>query len=78
MDDFYAARSSTSPPLPWSNFAPPFSKGGRPALDPQKVAKIERQLKSGTSINETARKLKVGVGTVHRIKTRMAEEAIAA
>ncbi|WP_230279806.1 recombinase family protein [Croceicoccus sp. Ery15] len=53
-------------------------KGGRPALDPQKVAKIERQLKSGTSINETARKLKVGVGTVHRIKTRMAEEAIAA
>ncbi|WP_156842858.1 hypothetical protein [Novosphingobium aquimarinum] len=25
MDDFYAARSSTSPPLPWSNFAPPFS-----------------------------------------------------
>ena len=26
MDDFYAARSSTSPPPPWSNFAPPFSK----------------------------------------------------
>ena len=25
MDDFYAARSSTSPPPPWSNFAPPFS-----------------------------------------------------
>ena len=25
VDDFYAARSSTSPPLPWSNFAPPFS-----------------------------------------------------
>ncbi|MAF74420.1 MAG: resolvase [Croceicoccus sp.] len=53
-------------------------KGGRPALDPQKVAKIERHLKSGTSINETARKLKCGVGTVHRIKVRMAKEAIAA
>lgn len=25
MDDFYAARSSTAPPLPWPNFAPPFS-----------------------------------------------------
>jgi len=25
VDDFYTARSSTSPPLPWSNFAPPFS-----------------------------------------------------
>ena len=25
MDDFYAARSSTSPPLPWPNFAAPFS-----------------------------------------------------
>ena len=44
----------------------------------QKVAKIERHLKSGTSINETARKLKCGVGTVHRIKVRMAKEAIAA
>lgn len=25
MDDFYTARSSTKPPLPWTNFAPPFS-----------------------------------------------------
>ncbi|MAN58022.1 MAG: hypothetical protein CMI50_16395 [Paracoccus sp.] len=25
VDDFYAARSNTAPPLPWSNFAPPFS-----------------------------------------------------
>ncbi|WP_257555360.1 outer membrane protein [Sphingobium sp. CFD-2] len=29
MDDFYAARSSTSPPPPWSNFAPPFSSNAR-------------------------------------------------
>lgn len=48
---------------------------GRPPLDPQKVAKIERSLKSGISINETARKLKVGVGTVHRIKVKMAQAA---
>ncbi|WP_208646154.1 hypothetical protein, partial [Sphingobium indicum] len=25
VDDFYAARSRTIPPLPWSNIAPPFS-----------------------------------------------------
>jgi hypothetical protein len=25
VDDFYAARSGSIPPLPWSNFAPPFS-----------------------------------------------------
>lgn len=29
MDDFYAARSRITPPLPWSNFAPPFSHGVR-------------------------------------------------
>ncbi|AOF95327.1 glutathione S-transferase family protein [Sphingobium sp. RAC03] len=28
MDDFYAARSRTIPPLPWSNIAPPFSLYG--------------------------------------------------
>lgn len=50
-------------------------KPGRPPLDPDKVAKIQRTLRSGLSINATARKLKVGVGTVHRIKTRMAEAA---
>jgi threonine dehydratase len=27
VDDFYAARSGTIPPLPWTNFAPPFSTG---------------------------------------------------
>ena len=29
MDDFYAARSGSIPPLPWSNFAPPFSRADR-------------------------------------------------
>ena len=48
-------------------------KSGRPPLDPDKVQRIERSLKSGLSINATARKLKCGVGTVHRIKTRMVE-----
>ncbi|WP_242496004.1 hypothetical protein, partial [Sphingobium cupriresistens] len=28
VDDFYAARSRTIPPLPWSNIAPPFSPTG--------------------------------------------------
>lgn len=50
-------------------------QGGRPRLDPDKTEKIRRSLIRGTSINETARKLRVGVGTVHRIKTKMAEAA---
>jgi hypothetical protein len=45
---------------------------GRKPLDPKTVAKIERSLVAGQSINATARALKVGVGTVHRIKTKMA------
>ena len=48
-------------------------KPGRPSLDPAKVARIERNLRAGVSINATARKLRCGVGTVHRIKTRMSE-----
>ncbi len=35
MDDFYAARSSTKPPLPWTNFPPPFShKASWPSVAP--------------------------------------------
>jgi DNA invertase Pin-like site-specific DNA recombinase len=50
-------------------------KSGRPALDPDTAAKITRALAAGLSINATARKLKVGVGTVHRLKVKMAEAA---
>jgi DNA invertase Pin-like site-specific DNA recombinase len=50
-------------------------KAGRPALPPIMVEKIQRTLNSGLSINATARKLKVGVGTVHRIKVKMAQAA---
>ena len=50
-------------------------KAGRPALDPDKVERIKRTLTSGLSINATARKLRVGVGTVHRIKVKMAQAA---
>ncbi len=50
-------------------------KAGRPALPPIMVEKIEKTLNSGLSINATARKLKVGVGTVHRIKVKMANAA---
>jgi DNA invertase Pin-like site-specific DNA recombinase len=44
---------------------------GRKPLDPKTVEKIERSLRDGQSINATARALKVGLGTVHRIKTKM-------
>jgi DNA invertase Pin-like site-specific DNA recombinase len=47
-------------------------KAGRPALDPAKAERIKRELSAGQSINATARKLRVGVGTVHRIKQKMA------
>lgn len=51
-------------------------KPGRPSLDPEKVQRIERALRSGLSINATAKKLKLGVATVHRIKHQMAEQAV--
>ncbi len=50
-------------------------KPGRPALDPDKAERIRTILASGLSINATARKLKCGVGTVHRIKVKMAQAA---
>jgi DNA invertase Pin-like site-specific DNA recombinase len=50
-------------------------RSGRPPLDPAKAEKIRRTLVSGLSINATAKKLKVGVATVHRIKQQIAEAA---
>ena len=47
-------------------------KAGRPPLDPEKTERIKRELSRGTSINATARKFGCGVGTVHRIKHKMA------
>ena len=47
-------------------------RSGRPPLPPITVDKIKRTLAAGTSINATARRLKVGVATVHRIKVEMA------
>jgi DNA invertase Pin-like site-specific DNA recombinase len=50
-------------------------KAGRPALPPIMIEKIQKTLASGLSINATAKRLKVGVGTVHRIKVKMANAA---
>jgi DNA invertase Pin-like site-specific DNA recombinase len=50
-------------------------KAGRPALPPIIVEKIQRTLSQGISINATAKRHKVGVGTVHRIKVKMANAA---
>ena len=50
-------------------------RSGRPPLDIEKVERIKRSLAKGVSINATAKKLKVGVGTVHRLKQQMAEAA---
>lgn len=54
-----------------SGLARSTKKGGRPRLDIDKQRRIERLLGGGLSINKTAKKLRVGVGTVHRIKTAM-------
>lgn len=48
---------------------------GRPSLTPDKIRIVEKLLTSGLSINKTAAKAKVGVGSVCRIKARMAEAA---
>lgn len=47
-------------------------RSGRPPLDAEKVERIKLSLAKGFSINATAKKLKVGVGTVHRLKQQMA------
>lgn len=49
-------------------------KLGRPPLPPIMVEKIQRTLSSGVSINATAKRHKVGVGSVHRIKVKMAQK----
>lgn len=48
---------------------------GRKPLDPQKAKRITESLQAGRSISATAKALGVGLGTVHRIKTKMAEAA---
>lgn len=50
-------------------------KPGRPALDAEKAEKIRRQLACGNSINAVAKRFKVGVATVHRIKQQMTNQA---
>jgi len=40
VDDFYAARSGTIPPLPWTNFAPPLSQLAETIISDQR-AEIE-------------------------------------
>ncbi|MDR6114120.1 MULTISPECIES: recombinase family protein [unclassified Sphingomonas] len=50
-------------------------KAGRPSLDAYIEQRARKLLNAGTSINATARALKIGVATVHRIKTRMTVQA---
>lgn len=48
---------------------------GRPKLEPAKVQTVEKLITTGMSIDAIAKRAKVGVGTVCRIKTRMKEAA---
>lgn len=48
---------------------------GRKPLDPQIAAQVRQRLADGQSINGVARSLRIGVATVHRIKTAMQQAA---
>jgi DNA invertase Pin-like site-specific DNA recombinase len=50
-------------------------KAGRPSLDADTDRRARKLLTDGASINATAKKLRIGVATAHRIKTRMMAEA---
>lgn len=50
-------------------------KSGRPPLDFLKKQRVGRLLSGGLSINKTAKRLRVGVGTVHRIKAALVSAA---
>ena len=48
---------------------------GRPPLDPAKAQRISKMLNQGISISQTAKTVKVGLATVHKIKKQMAQAA---
>ncbi len=48
-------------------------RSGRPSLDADLEHRARKLLDSGMSINATAKKLRIGVATTHRIKARMAQ-----
>ena len=50
-------------------------KSGRPSLDAHTEHRARKLLGEGNSINATAKTLRIGVATTHRIKTRMMAEA---
>lgn len=50
-------------------------RSGRPCLDADKERRARKLLSEGLSINATAKKLRIGVATAHRIKHKMAEAA---
>jgi hypothetical protein len=45
--------------------------GGRPPLPAEQVHRVVAYLRAGISINKTAKALRVGIGTTHRIKTAL-------
>lgn len=49
---------------------------GRTPLAPEKIQAISESLLNGVSINKTAKALKVGIATVHRVKTKLVEEGL--
>jgi len=44
------------------------TKLGRPGAEPDKIERARRELAKGTGIGKVARKVGLGVGTVHRLK----------
>jgi DNA invertase Pin-like site-specific DNA recombinase len=50
-------------------------RAGRPPLDPEKDRRARRLLTKGESAAATAKKLRIGLATVYRIRASMAEAA---
>jgi DNA invertase Pin-like site-specific DNA recombinase len=50
-------------------------RSGRPSIDAQIELRARKLLTDGLSINATAKKLRIGVATTHRIKQRMTQAA---
>lgn len=58
-----------------SGLARSTKRSGRPPLDAQTEHRARKLLADGLSINATAKQLRIGVATTHRIKQRMAQAA---
>ena len=81
MDDFYAARDNTMPPLPWTNFAPPHTVGSASSKTGLGLCKFlaepaERAYRIVGLTSEANRSFVEGLGACDQVVTYDDVEAI--